>query len=307
MINFIVHRGITIIIALWLIVTATFVIMHAIPGGPFSRDKKVPPSVLENLNAKYHLNDSYGQQYLDYFSGLSRLDFGPSFRYDFSVKEIIVRAFPVSAQLGAVSVILALVLGLGGGVISAYNHNKWPDYLVTLVSSVFLSVPSFILASLLIFVFAYKLMWLPPAMWGDWQQIILPALALSALPAAYISRLARTSILEILQCEYILTARAKGLSRSRIFFRHVLKNSILSVVTYLGYLIASIFTGSFVVENIFAIPGLGRYFVTSILNRDYTLILGLTVFYAVFLMAMNLLVDIFYLIIDPRIGNIGKE
>ncbi|NTW05171.1 MAG: ABC transporter permease [Peptococcaceae bacterium] len=307
MVRFIVHRSITIIIALWLIVTATFIIMHTIPGGPFSRDKRVPPAVLENLTAKYHLDDSYARQYFDYFSGLSRLDFGPSFRYDFSVKDIIVRAFPVSAQLGAVSVVLALILGLGGGIISAYSHNKWPDYLVTFISSLFLSVPSFILASLLIFIFAYKLMWLPPAMWGNWQQIIMPALALSALPAAYISRLARTSILEILQREYVLTARAKGLSRISIFFRHILKNSILSVVTYLGYLIASIFTGSFVVENIFAIPGLGRYFVTSILNRDYTLILGLTVFYAVFLMAMNLLVDIFYLIIDPRIRTIGKE
>lgn len=301
MVRYVLRRAATMSLALWLIITITFVTMYSVPGGPFSSEKKVPPTVLQNLNARYHLDDPYWKQYANYLLNVLKWDLGPSFKYDRTVNEIINEGFPVSAQLGAVAVTFALGAGLILGVISAWKRNRWQDYTAMALATLGFSVPSFILSGLLMYIFAFKLMWLPPAMWGSWEHVVMPALALSALPTAFIARLMRSSMLEVLQQDYIKTARAKGLSPVYILMRHAVKNAIMPVVTYLGPLVATVFTGSFVVETIFAVPGLGRYFVLSILNRDYTLILGLTVFYSIFLMLMNFIVDIVYLFLDPRI------
>lgn len=301
MVRYVIRRAVTMTLALWLIITATFIIMHSVPGGPFSSEKKVSPAVLQNLNARYHLDEPYLKQYASYLLNVLKWDLGPSFKYDRTVNEIISEGFPVSAQLGAVAVTFALGAGLILGVISAWKQNRWQDYTAMTLATMGFSVPSFILSGLLMYVFAFRLMWLPPAMWGSWQHMVMPALALSALPTAFIARLMRSSVLEVLQQDYIKTARAKGLSPGYILVRHAVKNAVMPVVTYLGPLVAAVFTGSFVVETIFAVPGIGRYFVLSVLNRDYTLILGLTVFYSIFLMLMNFIVDIVYIFLDPRI------
>lgn len=301
MASFLIRRLFTMLIALWMVITVTFVIMHAVPGGPFASEKPVPPAVLENLNRRYHLDDPLWKQYTDYLADIARGDFGPSFKYDRTVNEIIRSTFPVSATLGALAVGLALVVGLLLGIIAALRQNRWPDYAAMVLATFNFSVPSFILSGILMYLFAFRWQLLPPAMWGTWQQAVLPALALSALPTAFIARLMRSSMLEVLQQDYIKTARAKGLSERVIVMRHAIRNAITPVVTYLGPLTAAVFTGSFVIEYIFAIPGLGQFFVISVTNRDYTLIMGTTIFYSAFLMLMNLLVDLCYTIIDPRV------
>lgn len=301
MLHFFFRRLITILIALWLVITATFCIMHAVPGGPFASEKPVPPAVLENLNRRYHLDDPLWKQYTDYLVNVAQGDLGPSFKYDRTVNEIIWSTFPVSATLGALAVGFALVVGLFLGIIAALKQNQWPDYAAMILATFNFSVPSFILSGLLMYFFAFHWRLLPPAMWGSWQQAVLPSLALSALPTAFIARLMRSSMLEVLQQDYIKTARAKGLPERVIVMRHAIRNAITPVVTYLGPLIAGVFTGSFVVEYIFAIPGLGQFLVISVTNRDYTLIMGTTIFYSAFLMLMNLLVDLCYSRIDPRV------
>jgi len=292
----------TIILSLFFIVTLTFFMMKAIPGGPFKSEKALPPQIEQAINEKYHLDDPLWKQYLDYLVRTARWDLGPSFKYQYvTVNDIIRDYFPVSAQLGAVSVILALGLGISAGIVSALKQNQIQDYGTMIMATLGFSVPSFVIAGLLQYLFAYKWHILPPAMWGSWQNMVMPVLSLATLPTCVIARLMRTSMLEVLQQDYIKTARAKGLPGHKIITGHVLRNAILPVVTYLGPLIAAIFTGSFIIEYIFAIPGLGRSFVTSVQNRDYTVIMGTTVFYSLFLMIMNLIVDIAYAIIDPRI------
>jgi oligopeptide transport system permease protein len=300
--RFLARRVATIILSLFFIVTLTFFMMKAIPGGPFKSEKALPPQIEQAINEKYHLDDPLWKQYLDYLVRTARWDLGPSFKYQYvTVNDIIRNYFPVSAQLGAVSVILALGLGISAGIISALKQNQIQDYGTMILATLGFSVPSFVIAGLLQYLFAYKWHILPPAMWGSWQNMVMPVLSLATLPTCVIARLMRTSMLEVLQQDYIKTARAKGLPAHKIITGHVLRNAILPVVTYLGPLIAAIFTGSFIIEYIFAIPGLGRSFVTSIQNRDYTVIMGTTVFYSLFLMIMNLIVDIAYAIIDPRI------
>jgi len=292
----------TIILSLFFIVTLTFFMMKAIPGGPFKSEKALPPQIEQAINEKYHLDDPLWKQYVDYLVRTARWDLGPSFKYQYvTVNDIIRDYFPVSAQLGAVSVILALGLGISAGIVSALKQNQIQDYGTMIMATLGFSVPSFVIAGLLQYLFAYKWHILPPAMWGSWQNMVMPVLSLATLPTCVIARLMRTSMLEVLQQDYIKTARAKGLPGHKIITGHVLRNAILPVVTYLGPLIAAIFTGSFIIEYIFAIPGLGRSFVTSVQNRDYTVIMGTTVFYSLFLMIMNLIVDIAYAIIDPRI------
>lgn len=307
--RYIVRRLFDTVAGLFIIATVVFFLMHAIPGGPFSSEKSLPPDILKNLNARYHLDDPLWRQYVDYMRNLLKGDLGPSFKYqDRSVNDLIREGFPVSATLGAAAVLIAVVSGCLAGMAAALRHNRWPDYLAVILATLGFSVPNFILASLLMFLFALKLGWFPPAMWGTPQQIVLPALALAAAPAAFITGLMRAGMLEVLRQDYIQTARAKGLPERLVVYRHGLRNAVLPVVTYLGPLIAGVFTGSFVIERIFAIPGLGEHFVTSIANRDYTVILGVTLFYSAFLMLMNLLVDILYVIIDPRIklGGSGE-
>ena len=296
------------LLALWLIVTVTFIIMHAIPGGPFASEKKVPDVIKHNLEKRYHLNDPLTKQYIDYLNNLIHLDLGPSFKYDYrTVNDIIKESFPVSAILGSLAITFSLVVGLLAGIISALRQNHWQDYLAMVLATLSFSVPSFILSGLLMYFFAYKVQLLPSAMWGTWQQAILPTLALAALPTAFIARLMRSNMLEVLQLDYMKTARAKGLSEKVIVLRHGVRNAILPIVTYLGFLVTEVLLGSFVVESIFAIPGLGRWFVISILNRDYTVILGVTVFFSAFLMLMNFLVDLAYVAIDPRIKLVDRK
>nr|MBP8036409.1 ABC transporter permease [Negativicutes bacterium] len=255
----IVGRIVSMLLVLWVIITVTFVLMHAIPGGPFTAEKALPEAVMKNIEARYRLNDPLPKQYVDYWANLLRGDLGPSFKYESrSVNEIIAEGFPVSAELGLVAVSLSVLIGIPAGMAGALYQNRWPDHLVMLLATVGISVPSFILATLLIFCFALWLRILPAAMWGAPEYVILPALALAGMPTAFIARLTRSSMLEVLAQDYIRTARAKGIAPFTILWRHALKNALLPVVTYLGPMIAAIFTGSFVIESIFAIPGLGR-------------------------------------------------
>lgn len=302
MFRYLLRRTGAMFVALFFIVTLTFFMMKAIPSGPFSSEKQLPAAIQKNIEEKYRLNDPWYIQYKDYLVRTATFNFGPSFKYEArTVNKIIQDGFPVSAKLGVVAVALAVFFGLGLGIISALRQNKIQDYSAMVVATLGFSVPSFVTAFFLMYVFAYKLRWFPAAMWGSWKHMVLPATALAFLPTAVIARLMRSSMVEVLQQDYIKTARAKGLSERVIVWRHAIKNAIMPVVTYLGPLVAAIFTGSFVIEYIFAIPGLGRYFVMSIQNRDYTVIIGTTVFYSVFLMVMNLIVDVLYAFIDPRV------
>ncbi len=300
--GYVLRRAISVILVVFVVATGTFILMHAIPGGPFKKEKALPPAVQRNIEERYKLNDPLWKQYTDYLSNLVRGDLGPSFKYlGRSVNDIIRDGFPVSATLGAWAILFALVVGVPAGIISALNQNKWQDNAVMAIAIIGVSVPNFVIATLLMYVFAVKLRWLPVALWGTPKHVILPMIALAGFPAAFFARLMRSSTLDVLSQDYIRTARAKGLSWYAVVVKHVVKNAILPVVTYLGPLIAGILTGSFVVENIFAIPGLGRYYVTSIYNRDYTTIMGVTIFYSAFLVLVNFLVDITYGWIDPRI------
>lgn len=302
MLRFVLKRVVATLMALFVIVSITFLIMHTIPGGPFDSEKKVPQAVMDNLNEKYHLNDPLPKQFVDYWKNLLQGDFGPSFRYENqTVNDIISDGFPVSLTLGAVAVCIALFFGLILGIIAALKQNKWQDYTAMIIATIGISVPSFVMGPLLMYVLGVKLKLLPVAMWGSWEQVVMPALALSLLPMATIARFTRASMLDVLNQDYIKTAKSKGLSKAVIVYRHAIRNALMPVVTYLGPMIAGVTTGSFVVEQIFAIPGLGKWFVLSITNRDYTVILGVTVFYSMLLLLMNLIVDIMYAVIDPRI------
>ncbi|MBQ3854493.1 MAG: ABC transporter permease [Anaerovibrio sp.] len=302
MLNYLCKRVLNSIIVLWIVMTVTFFLMHAIPGGPFTQEKSLPPAVQANIEARYKLNDPLLTQYGDYVSNVIKGDLGPSFKYvGRSVNDIIRESFPVSFELGMESILIALMLGIPAGVMAAYRRNNWPDKTVNLLTTLGIAVPGFVLAALMVDFFAMKLGWFPAALWEGWQSRILPALALAAMPMAFVTRLTRSSMLDVLGQDYIKTAKAKGLSTAYILFRHALPNALIPVVTYVGPMVASILTGSFVIETIFAIPGLGSYFVTSIYNRDYTVILGVTIFYSAIIIFMNILVDIIYPILDPRI------
>ena len=290
------------IIILWVIITVTFVLMHAIPGGPFTTEKKLPPQVKASIEAKYHLDDPVWKQYGDYLGGVITGDLGPSYKYEGrSVNDIISDAFPISAQLGLLSLMVAVAGGIAAGAISAMRPNGIVDYAVTILSTIGISVPTFIIGAVLVYVVGFELGWFPVALWRGPSYMVLPVLTLAAQPMAFIARLTRSGLLDVYQQEYIRTARAKGLSSWTILTRHALGNAILPVITYLGPLAASLLTGSFIVETIFAIPGLGQYFVTSIYNRDYTVILGITIFYSALVVFLNILVDMIYPLIDPRV------
>lgn len=308
MLEFVVKRILNGLMVLWLIITLTFMLLRIMPGGPFTMDRKLPPAILKNLETKYKLNDPLIVQYCDYFKGLFRGDLGPSFKYeDRTVNSIIADGAPVSFQLGIQSVLLSLLLGIPAGVISALKHGKWQDRILSLVTVAGIAIPGFIVASLLMIVLALKLNLLPTAMWGGWKYQVMPILALSLGPMAVITRLTRTSMLDVLGQDYIKLAYAKGLSDYTVLWKHALPNSLIPVVTITGPLIAGIVTGSFVIESIFAIPGVGKAFVTSIYNRDYTLILGMTIFYSALLIFLNIVVDIIYPLLDPRITMLTKK
>ncbi len=291
-------------ITLFTVVTLTFFLMKSIPGDPFTQEQAIPEEIMQSLYEHYGLDKPLHIQYVKYIKGFLTLDLGPSFKYEGrTTNQIIKEGFPISATLGFVAFFLALFWGVFWGSIAAFYKGKFLDHLAMVLAVGGMSVPSFITATFLQYIFAIKLGILPIARWGSIYHIILPALALSAFPTAFIARMTRASMVEVLQKEYILTARAKGLSKYQIWKNHVLKNSFLPVLSYLGTLFASIITGSFIVEKIFGIPGLGGWMVSSITNRDYTIIMGLTIFYSFILLISITITDIIYFFLDPRIKD----
>ena len=305
--GYIIKRIFNAFIVLWIVITITFFLMHAIPGGPFTAEKSLPPYVLHSIEERYKLNDPLYKQYGDYLCNLVQGDLGPSFKYPGrSVNDIIKDGFPVSFKLGIEAILIAIIIGIPAGILAGVKKDKWQDRAVNFFTTLGVAVPSFVVAALLIYVLSTKLHFFRSAMWNGWRYEIMPAVALSGMPMSFIARLTRSSMLDILSQDYIKTARAKGLSWSKVLIKHALPNSLIPVVTYLGPMTASILTGSFVIETIFAIPGLGQYFVTSIYNRDYTVILGVTIFYSVIVIVLNMVVDLLYPLLDPRI-KIGEE
>lgn len=281
--------------------------MQAAPGGPFASERKLPPEIEAQMNEAYGLNDPIHVQYFDYLVRAITLDFGPSFKYvGQEVTDIIARSFPYSLILGAEAILLALSFGVLLGVIAALKHNKFGDYAAMVIAVLGISVPSFIMATILQYIFAIKLQALPVARFESFAHTILPAVALATTPLAFIARLMRSSMLEVLNADYIKTARSKGLSSRVVTYKHGLRNAILPVVSYLGPLVVSILTGSFIIEKIFGIPGLGNEFVVSVTNRDYTVIMGTTVFFSVLLLVSILIVDLIYGLVDPRIKVTDK-
>ena len=276
--------------------------MHAIPGGPFTDEKAIPSFVLEKMNDRYGLNEPIMTQYGKYLLNVLRLDLGPSYRYEgMTVNELIAGNFPVSAAVGGAALILALLVGIPAGIISALRRGKWQDRLAMILATLGVTVPSFVIAAVMVYVFAWRLGWVTVGFWEGASTAVLPAITLAGYPAAFISRLVRSSMLEILQQDYIRTAYAKGLSDRVVVYIHALKNAMIPVITYLGPLAAGIVTGSFVIEQVYGVPGLGTFFVTSITNRDYTTIMGVTIFYSAILVFFNLLADVLLVFIDPRI------
>ena len=288
--------------SLFMIILLTFVIEHSIPGGPFTSDRKVSPEVEAALNEKYHLNDPLPKQFLDYLGGILHGDFGPSYKYTGKeVNDFISNGFPVSAKLGGLTVLFVVLASIPMGILAAVKNGKWQDMLIMAVATIGVTIPSFVIASLLIYVFSFRLEILPTFGLDSWKGYILPIITLGGYSISYLARQMRSSLLEVMGQDYIRTARAKGLSEVKVITRHALRNALIPVITVLGPTIANLLTGSFVVEQIFAIPGLGVHFVNSVSQRDYTTIMGVTVFYAAFLMAMVFVVDVFYVLIDPRI------
>lgn len=287
---------------LLVLVTLAFLMVRLAPGGPFSSERALPPEVEANLLARYHLDEPLWQQYLRWLGDLARGDFGPSFQYkDYTVTELIATGFPVSLQLGASALLLALLLGLLAGATAALRPRSALDHAVMVTAMTGISVPNFVMAPLLVLVFAVTLGWLPAGGWGAPLTWLLPVIALALPQVAYVARLTRGALLEVLTQPWIRTARAKGLSEATIIRRHALKPALLPVVSYLGPAFAALITGSVVIESVFGIPGLGRYFVQGALNRDYTLVMGVVVFYGALIILVNLLVDLAYAWLDPRV------
>lgn len=305
--KYLLKRIIMSIVTLWAIVTITFILMHSVPGNPFAKEGKMPVSVYENLQKKYGLDKPKTEQYVIYLKNLLKGDFGDSMKSRVeTVNDMISRGFPVSAYIGAEALLIALLFGPALGALAALYQNKWPDYLSMIVAIIGISVPSFIMGTIFIQFLAKNISFLPIGGWGTFQHTILPALALALMPLAYTARLMRSSMLEILGQDYIKTAKSKGITKSAVILKHAVRNAILPIISVLGTLISNLLVGSFVIEKIFGIPGLGLFFVKSIVSRDYTLIMGTTIFYSIILITMLFFVDIAYMFIDPRI-RLTKE
>ncbi|GFP77309.1 ABC transporter permease [Clostridium fungisolvens] len=303
MFKYTLKRIVISLLTIFIVITATFFLIRAIPGGPFTGEKKLPPSILENLNKKFGLDKPMSQQYTTYVSSIvTKGDLGPSMMYEgTTVNDIIKKFFPVSARLGLASVIFSLIFGVLLGILSALKENKWQDRAAMVISTIGVTVPSFVMATLLTYFFAIQLKLFPAIGLKTASSYVLPTIALGGYSMAFVSRLSRSSLVEVLRQDFIRVAKAKGLPQRVVIVKHALRNSLIPIITYVGPLLASVLTGSFVVESIFGIPGLGREFVTSIGNRDYTEIMGLTIFYCAFLVICNLVVDILYGFVDPRI------
>ena len=292
-------HGIPVLIV---VATLTFIIMRLVPGGPFDEEKKLPPEILANIQAKYHLDQPLTTQYLLYLKQLVQGDMGPSYKYiGRDVTDIISDTFPVSITLGLLAMLVVVGVGVPVGVWSAYRQNSIVDRVCMFFATLGISVPSFVLGTVLVWVVSHKLHWLPPALWEGPRHMVLPAFALGAPFSGYIARLTRASVLEVLASDYIRTSRAKGLRESTVLLKHALKNSIYPIISVLGPLTAGLVTGSFVIEFIFSIPGMGSFFITAVTNRDYPLIMGVTLVYAVLIVLSNIIVDIIYMRLDPRV------
>ena len=301
--GYIIKRLFLAVLTVWVVITVTFFVMHAVPGGPFLGEKAVTPEVLAALEAKYGLDKPLVEQYFTYLRDIiTRFDFGPSLKQrGQNVIDIIATGMKTSAKLGVIAAFSALAVGVVLGSVAALRRNRFIDKFIMVITTAFVSMPSFIMGSLLLIIFAVKLQWLP-ANGASAKGLILPIVTLALYPTAYITRLTRSSMLDVLGQDYIRTAKAKGVSGMKIIFGHALKNSLIPVITYFGPMLAYIVTGSLVVERIFSVPGIGRAFVNSIINRDYPLIMGTTIILAALIVVMNLVSDILYKVVDPRIN-----
>jgi len=305
--NYYIKRILSAILTLFIIGTLTFFMMKLMPGGPFARERPLAPEILAQLEEKYHLSDPIWKQYIDYMIGMIKFFFGYSYReLGVNVTEQILLKFPVSLKLGALATLLVIVVGIPIGIISALKQNTWVDQLAMFIATVGVTIPGFVVATLYVSIVAGTLGWVDATGLDSWESYIGPVLALSFYSLSFVSRLTRSSMLEILRQDYMRTARANGLSKFKVLYKHALKNALIPVVTYLGPMFAAVITGSFVIEKVFAIGGIGRYYVDSVGNRDYTMIMGVTMFYAAIYIGMVLLVDIAYSWIDPRI-RLGKK
>jgi oligopeptide transport system permease protein len=308
MLFYLSKKALILLVSLWCVVTGTFFLMHAIPGDPFIGEQNIPKEVLDSLYAYYGLDQSIWAQYLKYLKGLLSGNLGVSIIYQGrSVNQFIREGLPISAQLGLQALLVSIPCGILLGTWAAMKRGGWQDWTAMVISTLGVSVPNFVLSSLLQFFFCIQLHLLPVARWGSFEHTILPTLALSALPTAFIARLTRSNMVEVLAQDYIRTARAKGLPLFRISIRHGLRNALLPVISYLGPVSTQILTGSFMIERIFAIPGLGQWMIYSIGARDYPMIVGLTIFFSTCLMVSLFLVDILYSLLDPRIRVIQPK
>jgi len=304
MAKYIIKRLLAGLISLWVLITITFFLMHSIPGGPFSpaEERKTPPEVLAKIEASFGLDKPIHIQYINYLKQLLHGDLGISFKdRETRVNDLIQNGFPVSARVGAVAVIISLCIGIPLGIVSAIYKSKWIDRASMIFATIGISIPSFVITVLLMFLFCVKLKLLPTFGLTSWKHFVLPVAGLSFYPIAYITRLLRSSMLEIMRQDYIRTARSKGVKEMMVIAKHALRNSLMPVVTYLGPLIAGLLTGGFIVERLFSVPGIGRDFVDSVGDRDYSVTLGLTIFLGAFIIIANLIVDVLYVIIDPRV------
>jgi oligopeptide transport system permease protein len=302
MLRFVIRRVLWLLLVLFVVLLITFVLMHLVPGGPWDREKALAPKVVEALNARYGLDKPLWEQFFSYIGGVLHGDLGISYsRSDRTVTNILLEGLPKTATLGLLAFILAQSIGIPFGVAAALKQNSAIDYASVLFSTIFASIPGFVLGILLMIFFSVILHWLPTSGWGSPQQIIMPVICLAALPAAQSARITRASTLDVMRQDYIRTARSKGLMENVVRIRHILRNSLIPVVTVAGPELANLVTGSFIIENLFVIPGIGRMFVQGINARDYSLIMGSILFYALTIAILNLAVDILYAAIDPRI------
>jgi len=302
MLAYIVRRLLWMVPVLLVVATITFTLMHLVPGGPWDRDKRLPPEAQANIERKYGLDKPLWRQFTNYLTDLAQGDLGVSYRsLNRPVRDIIWDGAQITGVLGLMALGVAVFLGVSLGLLAALRQNTIVDYASVTFATFGASVPSFVTGMLLLILFSAYLHWLPTGGWGSWQQAIMPVAALSVLPTAYIARVTRASMLEVLQQDYVRTARAKGLRENVVVLRHVLRNGLIPVLTVIGPVAAALVTGSFIIEYLFAIPGIGRFFVTSIAARDYGMIMGTTLFYATIIVTANLIVDLLYAVVDPRI------
>jgi len=314
MTGYVIRRVLWMIPLLWGVATITFFLMHLVPGGPFDREKELPEATKANLERKYNLDEPLPKQYALYLWNLAQGDLGTSFTRNREVRDIIEEGFPVSAQLGLTAFTFAITAGMSLGVLSALNQNRLGDYVGVVFATMGASLPNFVVATLGVLIFSVQLGWFDVLGWGgpgwsefydpfawDFRKVVLPVLSLGLLPAAYVARITRASMLEVLSQDYIRTARAKGVREYVVVLRHAVKNALIPVLTVAGPIFAILITGSFIVERIFQIPGIGRPFVDAVFRRDYGVIMGTTIFFATIVAFANLIVDILYAVVDPRI------